>query len=89
MGLLSSNMTVSTTKPEEKRLDGSVKTGVDQTKSRVKPTSKTKNCAQFKRQVPEPRYSLHKRLDWEPKQPQLVGKGISLGECQFNNNTLY
>jgi hypothetical protein len=35
-------VTVSTAKPEEKRLDGSVQTGVDQPKSRVKPASETK-----------------------------------------------
>ena len=35
-------MRTTAAKPEEKRLDGSVQTGVDQTKSRVNPTTETK-----------------------------------------------
>jgi hypothetical protein len=57
-------VTEATAKPEEKRFDGSAKTGADQTKIWVNPTTEPKVCAQFKRQMPEPRYNLHKRLDW-------------------------
>ena len=78
------NMTASTVKPEEKRLEESVQTGADQARSGVKPTSDTKICAQFKRPMPDPRRHLQKCFDWDPEQLKTAREGILLGECQLN-----
>jgi len=58
---------------------GSVQTGVDQTKSRVNPTTETKNCAQFLRQMPEPRYKLHKSLIGARNSHNMPEKAFYLG----------
>ena len=48
-------MTSSTIKPEQKRLDRSTHTGVDQTNFRIDLAAETGNHAQFARQMPEQR----------------------------------
>ena len=80
-----SRMRTSAAKPEGKRLDESVQMGFDQTHSWVNPSTETKNCAQIKRQMPEPRYSLHGRLDWAPKQPNMQEKAFYLGNVGFGD----
>ena len=57
-------------KPEQKRLNRSIHTGVGQTNIRINLAPETGNRAQFARQMPEQRHHGSKRLDRSAEQRQ-------------------
>lgn len=67
------------------RLDESVQTVVDQTKTGINPAVETENHTQFARQMPEPRHSVSKWLDRQDAQWQLGREGVLLGECRLEH----
>jgi len=75
--------TSSTIKPEQKRLDRSIHTGVDQTNIGINLAAKTGNRAQFARQMPEQRHHGSKRLDKSAEQRQCGREDVLLGECRL------
>jgi DUF971 family protein len=75
-------MTASVKKPEQKRLNRSVGTGVDQTERRAKPAFKTRNRAQIAHQILEPWQTVPKRLDPCATHRQDGAEDIQLGECR-------
>ena len=75
--------TSSTIKPEQKRLDPSIHTGVDQAFIGINLAAETENRAQFLRQVPKQRRKSYRPLDRGAKHRQLARKGILLGECRL------
>ncbi|CUH89859.1 hypothetical protein PH5382_03812 [Phaeobacter sp. CECT 5382] len=70
-------------KPEQKRLNRSIHTGVGQTNIRINLAPETGNRAQFARQMPEQRHHGCKRLDRSAEQRQGGREDVLLGECQF------
>jgi hypothetical protein len=60
-------------KPEGKRLDRPVHTGIDQTKTGTNPAGETKNHTQFVRKIFKSRHSVSKGLDWPDAQRQHGG----------------
>jgi hypothetical protein len=70
-------------KPEQKRLNRSIHTGVGQTNIRINLAPETGNRAQFARQMPEQRHHGSKRLDRSAEQRQGGREDVLLGECQF------
>ncbi len=70
-------------KPEQKRLNRSIHTGVGQTNIRINLAPETGNRAQFARQMPEQRHHGSKRLDRSAEQRQGGREDVPLGECQF------
>ena len=71
-------------KPEQKRLNRSIHTGVGQTNIRINLAPETGNRAQFARQMPEQRHHGSKRLDRSAVQRQGGREDVLLGECQFS-----
>ena len=71
-------------KPEQKRLNRSIHTGVGQTNIRINLAPETGNRAQFARQMPEQRHHGSKRLDRSAEQRQGGREDVLLGECQVN-----
>ena len=69
-------------KPEQKRLNRSIHTGVGQTNIRINLAPETGNRAQFARQMPEQRHHGSKRLDRSAEQRQGGREDVLLGECQ-------
>jgi hypothetical protein len=80
-------ITSSTIKPEQKRLDRSIHTVVDQTNIRINLAAETGNRAQFARQMPEQRHHGSKRLDRSAKQRQCGREDVLLGECRVRVKT--
>jgi len=70
-------------KPEQKRLNRSIHTGVGQTNIRINLAPETGNRAQFARQMPEQRHHGSKRLDRSAEQRQGGREDVLLGECQL------
>ncbi|WP_375698171.1 hypothetical protein [Pseudophaeobacter sp. TrK17] len=70
-------------KPEQKRLNRSIHTGVGQTNIRINLAPETGNRAQFARQMPEQRHHGSKRLDRSAEQRQGGREDVPLGECQL------
>ena len=70
-------------KPEQKRLNRSIHTGVGQTNIRINLAPETGNRAQFARQMPEQRHHGSKRLDRSAEQRQGGWEDVLLGECQL------
>ena len=70
-------------KPEQKRLNRSIHTGVGQTNIRINLAPETGNRAQFARQMPEQRHHGSKRLDRSAEQRQGGREDVLLGECQY------
>ena len=70
-------------KPEQKRLNRSIHTGVGQTNIRINLAPETGNRAQFARQMPEQRHHGCKRLDRSAEQRQGGREDVLLGECQL------
>ena len=68
-------------KPEQKRLNRSIHTGVGQTNIRINLAPETGNRAQFARQMPEQRHHGSKRLDRSAEQRQGGREDVLLGEC--------
>ena len=86
-----SNMTVSASSAEVKRLDRSVQRSVDPTSIGIIATAETRHHAQFVRLMPEQQHSVAKRLDRCAKLVQHQNEGVLLGECrlkQFINSLL-
>jgi hypothetical protein len=75
-------------KPEQKRLNRSIHTGVGQTNIRINLAPETGNRAQFARQMPEQRHHGSKRLDRSAEQRQGGREDVLLGECQIICNRL-
>ena len=72
-------MKTSAAKQKGKRLDWSVRTGVDQTKIRVEPATETKNRAQFSRQTHKPRHNPLRGLDGAQNGRNMEEKVFHLG----------
>ena len=77
-------ITSSTIKPEQKRLDRSIHSGVDQTNIRINLAAKAGNRVQFARQMPEQRHHGSKRLDRSAEQWLCERPDVLLGECRLN-----
>ncbi|CRK76826.1 hypothetical protein NIG5292_02895 [Nereida ignava] len=73
-------------KPEQKRLNRSIHTGVGQTNIRINLAPETGNRAQFARQMPEQRHHGCKRLDRSAEQRQGGREDVLLGECQLKQS---
>ena len=67
-------------KSGEKRLDGSVPLGVDQSKIRITPAANAGILAQFVRQRSQPRHNVSQRLDRGAKRQHLRTEGVLLGD---------
>ncbi|MDU9004051.1 type II toxin-antitoxin system RelE/ParE family toxin [Sedimentitalea todarodis] len=73
----------SATKSEEKRLDRSTQSTVDQPNNYIKPAAEARKHAQFAREMPQPRHSGHEKLDLDAKRYQNQLVGVLLGECRL------
>ena len=77
-------------KPEQKQLNRSVHTGVDQTNIRINLAAETGNRAQVARQMPEQRHHGSKRLDRSAEKQQGGREDVLLGKCQLQpSNTRF
>ena len=75
-------------KPEEKRLDRSVQTGVDQIKIWIKLAANIKNGVQPRRELPDTWRNRHRKLDQRTKWRQHEQNVVPLGECRINISLL-
>ena len=70
-------------KTEGKRLGGSVQSGLDQTKIRIKPAATIKNGVQLRREVPETWRNRPIKLDQRTRWRQHERDVVPLGECRL------